>query len=219
MQLLILEHLYLCIKEKMIYMEIDKIKKIEKNKGFKRSFFSKLVWRKYALVPPALVLFVSLFGVVYMYNTDRLLSYYCLPFIVLLLISTIWFKSTRKYLINQDVENSQDFVLCLVLPLFKERNKQFYLFNTGANRFNKFFLEKAKTDILEDKEQYDTVLRTLKKNTFVRLDDEDVCITSDLKLNKGFLAFKVKHDDSKFLAYYGESKIKAVSSKEIMSFL
>ena len=80
-------------------------------------------------------------------------------------------------------------------------------------------MEKAKSDILEDKEQYDTVLKTLKKNTFVRLDDEDVCITSDLKFNKGLLVFKIKHDDSKFLAYYGESKIKAVSSKEIMSFL
>lgn len=200
-------------------MEIDKIKKLEKSKGFKRSFFSKLVWRKYALVPPALVLFISLFGVVYMYNTDRLLSYYCLPFIILLLISTIWFKATRKYLINQDVENSEDFVLCLVLPLFKDKGKQFYLFSTEANRFNKFFLEKAKSEILDDKEKYGDELSSLSKNGFLRLDDKDVCIAADLKFNKGILPFTAKNDNSKFLVYYGKDKIRSVPFKEIVSFL
>lgn len=199
-------------------MEIDKIKKLEKNKGFKRSFFTNQVWRKYALVPPALVLFVSLFGVVYMYNSDRLISYYCLPFIVLLLISTIWFKSTRKYLINQEVESSPDFALCLVLPLYREAGKQYYLFNTGANRLNRYLLEKVKTDILAKKDQNGIDVHGIKKNEFERLDD-DFCVTVDLNFKKGILPLPSKGDTDRYLAYYGINKIKGVSPKDIVSFL
>lgn len=199
-------------------MEIDKIKKLEKNKGFKRSFFTNQVWRKYALVPPALVLFVSLFGVVYMYNTDRLLSYYCLPFILLLLISTIWFKSTRKYLINQEVESSPNFSLCLVLPLYKEGNKQFYLFNTGANRLNRYLLEKVKSDVLAKRKENTIDFQSIRKGEFEKIDD-DFCITVDLNFKKGILPLPSKGDTDRYLAYYGNDKIKGISPKDIVSFL
>lgn len=201
-------------------MEIDKVKKLEKDKGFKRSFFGKLVWRKYALVPPALVLFVSLFGVVYMYNTDRLISYYCLPFIVFLLLSTIWFKSTRKYLIKQDVDRDDEFAICLVLPLLKERGNQYYLFSTGANRLNKYFLEKAKAEILESKDKYLPEIERASKTSFLRLEDMDICVVSNLKIKRNLFPVSSKHTgENRYLVYYGEDKVKSISEKDIMRFL
>lgn len=199
------------------YMEVDKIKKLEKNKAFKRSFFSHQVWQKYALVPPALVLFVSLFGVVYMYNTDRLISYYCLPFIIFLLLSTIWFKATRKYLINQDVEDIQDFSICLVLPLFKEKSKQYYLFSTGANRLNKYFLEKSKAEILDNRDAIVSgIVQGNQKVIPLKFAETDLFVTSDFKFKRNLFA---KKESERYLVYFGIDKIKPISEKEIMRFL
>lgn len=202
------------------YMEVDKIKKLEKNRAFKRSFFGNQVWHKYALIPPALVLFMSLFGVVYMYNTDRLISYYCLPFIVFLLLSTIWFKATRKYLINQDVENTQDFFICLVEPLFKEKSKQYYLFSIGANRLNKYFLEKTKSEILDNKDVFVYgITQSNQKVIPLRVAEADLFVTSHFKTKRNIFSISAKKESDHYLVYFGIDKIKPISEKEIMRFL
>ncbi len=130
-------------------MNVDRIKQLEKDKKFRRRFYAKGVWRSYAIVPPSGVLFVALFGFLYLFNSDRLISLYAIPFVILLLLGTIWLKSTRKYIINQKISDNAPFAICLSIPLMKKNGKTIMMFSVGNNRLNKYYLENEKKEILD----------------------------------------------------------------------
>ncbi|SHG20240.1 hypothetical protein [Dysgonomonas macrotermitis] len=199
-------------------MEVEKIKNLEQNKAFKRSFFSKSVWRKYALFPPALVLFVALFGVVYLYNMDQLISYYCIPFLVVLLLATIWFKSTRKYLINQELNNGESFQICLVLPLKKEKGIQYKVFTPGANRLNRYFLEKKQKELLNDPGKYQTLAENLKDRQVVELENEGVCITVE-KQKMRWLSPRPMTNVDEYIVYYKNNIVSSISNRDMRRYL
>lgn len=130
-------------------MNADKIRRLEKNEKFRSKFYAKEVWKNYAIVPPSGVLFIALFGFLYLFNVDRLISLYAIPFIVLLLLGTIWLKATRKYIINQKLSEEKPFVICLSIPLMTKDGKTIMMFSAGNNRLNKYYLGKEKKEILE----------------------------------------------------------------------
>ncbi|QIK53469.1 hypothetical protein G7051_03535 [Dysgonomonas sp. HDW5B] len=130
-------------------MNTDKIQRLERNEKFRRKFYAKGVWRNYAIVPPSGILFVALFGFLYLFNVDHLMSLYAIPFIILLLLGTIWLKATRKYIINQKISGKQPFAICLSIPLMKKNGKTIMMFSAGSNRLNKYYLEKEKKEILD----------------------------------------------------------------------
>lgn len=199
-------------------MEVADLKKIEKNKSFRKYFFGKLVWTRYALVPPGLVLFMSLFSVVYLFNIDMLISYFCIPFLLLLLLSTIWFKTTRKYLINKDVEKGNATTLCMTLPLFNHNGKMYYVFFNNENRFNKFLLDKTQKEIIKNKEDYYHIIENLKKGEFMPIMLENANITVNLKWSKSLLINKNSKSNDKFVVVYNKSKIRAITEHQLFNF-
>lgn len=198
-------------------IEVEALKKLEKNKGLKRNFYSKGIWRNYALFPPALVLFMSLFGVVYMYNNDMLVSLNCIPFIITLLLGTVCFKSTRKYLIKKEVESERPFEISYAIPLIKEGRKSFWLLALGANRHNKYFLTKKKNEILSEWESYKEGTLSVKKNMLVNVDEKDVfvCLLSD---NKKLMSRGLVQEEA-YLIYTGQDDVKSILSRDLRSYL
>ncbi len=130
-------------------MDSNDIKRLENNTKLKKKIFNKNIWKNYAIIPPAIVLFTGILGVVYLLNIDKLLTWYAIPFLVIFALGTIWLKSTRRYIINKKISDNKEFFICLSIPLIKKDNKTIMLFSTGKNRNNKYYLEKEKKDILD----------------------------------------------------------------------
>lgn len=130
-------------------MNADKLLRLEKNKKFRKKFYNKQVWKNYAIIPPSVILFAALFGGLYLFNTDRLISLYSIPCILLLLLGTIWLKATRKYIVTQNISDDKTFLICPSIVLTQQNGKTIRMFSIGNNRHNKHYLEKSKKDILE----------------------------------------------------------------------
>ena len=109
-------------------MNSDKLQRIEKNKKIRIKFYSKEVWKNYSIVPPSGVLFVALFGFLYLFNLDLLISWYTIPFVVLLILGTVWLKATRKYILTKKIEEGNSFAICLSIPLMKKNGRTLRIF-------------------------------------------------------------------------------------------
>jgi len=131
-------------------MNADKINKLEKNIKLKKKVFAKGVWKNYAIVPPSLVLFCGILGIVYLLNIDKLISLYSIPFIAIFIIGTIWLKAVRRHLINKRISDNDTFLACMAILFRKEGNKKTILFSTSKNRNNKYYLEKERKDLLDN---------------------------------------------------------------------
>lgn len=199
-------------------MTTSDIKYIEKNKRFKKDLFSRLVWSKYALFPPALVLFSALFCIVYLFNSDLLISIYCIPFLLLLLAATIWFKTTRKQLIKIETEKTDPFLLCLTIYLFNHKGVDYYIFFNNENRQNKYLLEKTKNEIIENKDICSKEIEYIKNGGFITLTNfNNVCITKNLKWNN-ISFFRKKEISDKYVLNYSTDKIKSVSNNTLYKY-
>lgn len=199
-------------------MNADKIQRLEKNVKFKRKYYSKEVWRSYAIVPPSGILFIALFGFLYLFNSDRLISLYAIPFVVLLLLGTIWLKATRKYIINKRISENKPFFICLSIPLMKENGKTVMMFSGGSNRLNKYYLEKEKKEILGSVElgADSLVVNSLKKH-LVAVPETDIYLIypsfSDRLSNKN-KAITV----DKYVVLDNDEKISYITLREMESF-
>lgn len=131
-------------------MNTDKINKLENNIKLKKKILSKGVWKNYAIVPPSLVLFVGILGIVYLLNTDKLISLYSIPFILIFIIGTIWIKAVRRYIINKKISDNTTFLVCPAILFKKEGKKKAILFSIGRNRHNKYYLEKERKELLDN---------------------------------------------------------------------
>lgn len=158
-------------------MNADKIHRLEKDKKFRKKFYAKELWKSYAIVPPSGILFVALFGFLYLFNMDRLVSAYAIPFVILLILGTIWLKATRKYILNQKISDNEPFAICLTIPLMKKDGKTIMMFSAGNNRLNKYYLEKEKKEILMRFESDpDYVNFTSAKKSLQPIPDTDIYI-------------------------------------------
>lgn len=200
-------------------MNADKIQRIEKDKKVRRKFYSKDVWRNYAIVPPSGVLFVALFGFLYLFNMDLLLSWHAIPFAILLILGTIWLKATRKYIINQKMSGDTSFVICLSIPLTKRDGKTIRIFSVGNNRHNKYYLEKEKKEVLERIESDPDFFKFISSTKSVQaIPDTDLYIVyplfSDRISNKSNSVTV-----NKYVIFNNSEKIRYITLRELESFL
>lgn len=153
-------------------MEITSLKELERNAKLKKNFFGRNLWQNYAFVPPMGVLFISLFGILYLYNHSILISLYTIPFACLFLFGTIWLKATKKHLIEKKISEAEFFLVCEAIPLTLMDNKTVLMFCTDQNRHNKHYLEKLKKEITEIPNENDNALNifalTNKPKTFYK---------------------------------------------------
>lgn len=198
-------------------MNADKLQRLEKNKKFRKKFYNKEVWKNYAIIPPSVILFASLFGVLFLFNTDRLFSLYVIPCIILLLLGTIWLKAVRKYIITQKISDDRPFLICSCIPLMEKNKKTIMMFSSGYNRHNKNYLEKKRKEILERISGGDDSL-DLTSNSGVKLiPDSDVYIVipsfSDRIANK-----KGNVSVNRYVIFNNENRIKYITARELESF-
>lgn len=131
-------------------MNSEQIARIENDSKLKKKIFGKNIWKNYAFVPPTLILFTGLTGVVYLFKADLYKSWYIAPFVFLLVLGAIWFKAVKRYLINNKYETGEAILVCLSIVLTEIGGKTIMMFSTGNNRNNKYYLEKEKSDILKN---------------------------------------------------------------------
>ncbi|MDU1903258.1 MAG: hypothetical protein E6772_00630 [Dysgonomonas sp.] len=190
-------------------MNNDKINKLEKNDKLKKKVFGKNIWKNYAMLPPSLLLFIGIFGLIYLLNLDLLISLYSIPFVILFILGTIWFKATKKYLINKKIAESQIFIVCLAIPLIKERKRTILVFSTGKNRNNKYYLEKEKKDLLEQQTDYINI------NDITPTDKDDILLTP-LPATKKFQG--TNSTDEYWLIYTGNEKPYFLTSENLRKY-
>jgi len=187
-------------------MNSDKITKLENSTKLKKKILSKGIWKSYSFIPPSLVLFVGILGLIYLFRMDYLLTNYSIPFVVIFAIGTIWFKSTKRYLVNKRIADSTVFLVCLCIPLKKSGKNTIFLFSTGKNRNNKYYLEKEKRDLLE---RYNDLELFNEKDKAVKIDGTDLytMITQPPKASGS--------DEIYWIVYSGDENINFLSSKDI----
>jgi ABC-type bacteriocin/lantibiotic exporter with double-glycine peptidase domain len=71
--------------------------KADKRKKLPRCFW----FRQAAIYPPALVLFFALFGLIYLLNSNMLLTVYAIPFLLVFLLGAVWLKTVKRYILKQ----------------------------------------------------------------------------------------------------------------------
>lgn len=198
-------------------MNADKLQRLEKNKKFRKKFYNKEVWKNYAIIPPSVILFASLFGVLYLFNTDRLFSLYTIPCIVLLLLGTIWLKAVRRYIITQKISDDKPFLICFCIPLMEKNKKTIMMFSSGHNRHNKNYLEKKKKEILVRISGGDDSFDLTSNSGMQLVPDSDVYIvipsfTDRIANKKGNVSV------NRYIIFNDEDKIKYMTLRELESF-
>lgn len=156
-------------------MNSDKIAKLESSQKLKKKILGKGIWKNYSFIPPSMVLFVGILGLIYLFRMDYLMTIYSIPFIVIFALGTVWFKATKKYLVSKKMEESTVFLVCMCLPLVKKDKKTIYFFSTGKNRNNKYYLEKEKKDLIE---RSDDLVSFDERKQIMQIDETDLYITA-----------------------------------------
>lgn len=190
------------------------LSEIEKNKKFKHYIFSKSIWQNYAFVPPTLVLFGGLFGLLFLYQNDLLISWYSIPFIAIFTIGTIWFKSIRKYLINKKIKESDNFVICVTTPLINTNKNTLLLFTTNQNRHNVDFINKKKREILERQNNLNEAILKYKNFNYFEFDNNsNYLIKSKLTIKKNKQFF-----EDQYIVFVENSEPRVVPKHTISKF-
>ncbi len=193
-------------------MNSDKITKLENSIKLKKKIFGKNIWKNYAIVPPAIVMFGGILGIIYLYNIDKLISLHAIPFVFIFVLGTVWLKSVRKYIIDKKIENSSDFLLCLSISLLKEGGKTIILFSTGKNRNNKYYLEKEKKNILDQENTNKELLEV--DNKPKQIGTTDIYIVQ-LPFSK---KFSDKIENGHWIIFTGSNSIEFITRQELKKY-
>jgi len=191
-------------------MDSEKIKKLENSSKLKKKIFSKNVWKTYAIVPPAIVMFAGILGVVYLLNIDKLISLYAIPFAIIFGLGTIWLKSVRRYILNKRISENKEFLVCLAINFAKENKKTILLFSTGKNRNNKYYLEKEKKDL----ENNDAPDLSAISTTPMPIDNSDIHLVQ-LPLSKKFSG---NADNDYWIVYTGNNSVEFLTQMELTKY-
>ncbi|PXV63369.1 hypothetical protein CLV62_11486 [Dysgonomonas alginatilytica] len=198
-------------------MNSDKLQRLEKNKKFRKKFYNKEVWKNYAIIPPSVILFASLFGILYLFNLDRLVSLYTIPCLILLVLGTIWLKAARRYILTQSISDDKTFLICPIISLMNKEGKTIRMFSVGNNRHNKNYLEKKKKEILDSISGDFSALDLTSKAGLQLIPNTDVYIVtpsfSDRIANKN-----AKMSVNTYAIFDNSDKIRYINLRELESF-
>lgn len=160
----------LTLYSKFLNMTAEKLLKIENNKKFRRYICSKNVWKSYAFIPPMLMLFGGLFGLLYLFNLDYLMRWYSIPFILIFIVGTIWFKSTRRFLMTKANNKIKSFKICTAIEVEDQKNANLFLFTSDNNRNNIKFLEKQRAHLISENNISNISLEVMKPMPITKND-------------------------------------------------
>lgn len=143
--------------------------KLENDKKFKKKYLVRTAWWKnLAVVAPSLILFLGLFGLLYLTKYDMLLSYYSIPFVIVFLFGTIWLKSVKRYVQNKKMEDVDAFKVCFAKSVKKDKRYTYFIFTKGQKRHNEYFIKELSRIVDVDKQ----TINCKKKAVSLNLPDD-----------------------------------------------
>lgn len=114
---------------------------LEKDKDFKKSYLNNtLWWKNLSMVPPILIMFVGLAGLLYLFQYDKLLSLYAIPYVVLFAVGTIWLKAMKRHLQKAMMAESGAFHVCLAATLGEKEGYLYAAFVNNTRRYDKYYI-------------------------------------------------------------------------------
>jgi len=206
-------------------MNANNLAKLEKDTKFKKEYFPKYFWfSQPGIYPPASILFIALCGLLYLLNSDMLISYYAIPFVVLLVIGAIFLKTTKRHIVNLILNDENMFKVCLA-EVFQEKEGYIYLiFNTSAKRHEKYFIDNLRKDIqeqisLNNKDVEDSVSKSKRNTTLLYINNynkEETIIKAFQKKDIIRLYPGIELNGSLAVIYFKEKNVMLVKPKHLV---
>ena len=129
-------------------MKTNEYSKLEKDYDFKRSYLNKTLWWKNILmVAPVCFLFAGLVGILYLFNSDLLVSFYTIPYLTLFIIGTIWLKAMKKHLQKVVMAREGAFHICLAASVGDKDGYTYAIFVNNTRRYDKYYITNLAKEI------------------------------------------------------------------------
>lgn len=114
---------------------------LEKDYNFKKSYLNKtLWWKNLSMLPPVLIMFVGLAGLLYLFQYDKLYSLYAIPYILLFAVGTIWLKAMKQYLQKAAMATPGAFHVCLAATIGEKKDVLYAVFVNNTRRYDKYYI-------------------------------------------------------------------------------
>lgn len=99
-------------------------------------------WKTPLYIAPVLLLSISLFCILYLFNTDRLMQWYTIIYVLIFVTGTIWFKAVKKLITKQFITKPQNVITVVATPILVDEFRVYALFSTGKQRHSPSFIKK-----------------------------------------------------------------------------
>lgn len=191
-------------------MKPSQYKELENNKSFKRYYLNKtLWWINYLFVAPALLLFIGLAGIMHMGYSDRLWSWYAIPYIAVFLIGTIWLKAIKRHVQTKILEDRNMYLICAAQAIFEAEGRYYFIFSKDSKRHNEVLINKLAGELSKESFTRDEIQRAKKQMVEISTSEEETQIYL-----KGISVNKVNRANVRNIKE-GITPLLYVSSKEI----
>ncbi|WP_163356864.1 hypothetical protein [Dysgonomonas sp. 25] len=125
--------------------------KLEDKTIFKKEYLKQTGWWKnYSFIPPSLLLFLGLAGLIYLTKAEMLVTFYSIPFVLVFLLGTIWMKAVKKHIRDAKFNHPETFRVCLAQPVTTINGYTCLVFTLGQKRHNAFFAKQLAEEISVD---------------------------------------------------------------------
>ena len=153
--------------------------KLEKDYSFKKNYLnSTLWWKNILMIPPVCLLFVGLVGILYLFNLDKLVSWYIIPYLLLFVVGTILLKAMKKHIQKTAINRPDSFLICLAKPIGEKDGYTYTAFVKDSHRHNKHYIANEIKDISTDDILNNHNAPFRKKTVLIHNDESgsDLCI-------------------------------------------
>lgn len=129
-------------------MKANECARLENDKDFKLTYLKQTKWwLNFLFIAPTCILFLGLFGLVYLLKYGMLVSYYTIPFLVFFVLGTIWLKGVKRHVLKTKIADNDAFRLCQA-KMFAEKGGYIYvIFTTGDKRHNDYYISNMAKDM------------------------------------------------------------------------
>lgn len=195
-------------------MSSTKYSDLEKSVKFKSRFVPKSIWKKnfIYLLAPIILLFFSVFSLIYIFEAGRLATLITIPYGLIFLLSVVFLRLSRLYVIKKEVNKPNQYLFCLG-KVVKEENKIVYVaFSKDTKRHDNYYIEKSVKELVPE------VLPSLSVKDEVHIlehENGQLCIKVFRK--KELLEKKMKHGagDILYLEYVDNKNVLLISERKM----
>lgn len=147
---------------------------LEKDYSFKKSYLNNTLWWKNVLmVPPTLLLFIGLAGILYLFQLDKLVSLYIIPYLILFVVGTVLLKAIKKHIQKSKMTVAGSFHICLAKPIWEKSGFVYTIFTNDTHRHNKHYINNLANKISAEILAEEYGLSPKNKSVLIHDDDNN----------------------------------------------